>query len=104
MEHLLTHGYTIEATNVRHGKVEIDIVARKDDRIIFVEVKTRSNDYVDPISAIDEEKIRRLMRAANTYMQREDLLTLEPQIDLIFVVGTPDTGHTIEHIPDAVYP
>ncbi|MBD5251653.1 MAG: YraN family protein [Bacteroides sp.] len=103
MEHLLASGYTIEATNVRIGKVEIDIVARKDDRIIFVEVKTRSSDYVDALTSIDAEKTRRLLRAADTYMRGVEL-SLEPQIDLIFIVGTPETGFSLEHIPDAIYP
>lgn len=102
-EYLLTQGYTIAKNNVRIGNVEIDLIARKGDRVIFVEVKTRSGDYVDPLQSIDAEKTRRLIRAADIYM-REEKLSLDPQIDLIFIVGTPETGHTIEHIPDAIYP
>lgn len=103
LEYLLAHGYTIEDRNVRYGKVELDIVVRKGNRIIFVEVKTRSSDYVDPLTSIDPDKSRRLLYAANAYMQNVNL-SLKPQIDLIFIIGSPETGHTIEHIPDAIYP
>ena len=102
-EHLLTQGYAIDCVNTRIGAVEIDFIARKDDRIAFVEVKTRSSSFVDPLSAIDNKKRQRLIRAANTYMRNIEL-PLEPQFDLIFIIGTPADGFTIEHIPDAFYP
>ena len=85
--------------------MEIDFIARKDNRLIFVEVKTRSSDYVDPLQSIDMEKQRRLMRAADIFMSRiETDVPLEPQFDLVFVIGTPDSDYRVEHIPDAFYP
>lgn len=106
-EYLLTRGYAIDCVNARIGNVEIDFIARKDDRIIFVEVKTRSTAYVDPLDAIDDNKRRRLIRAADTYMRslpESGALSLQPQFDFILIVGTPDSSHTLEHIPDAFYP
>ena len=55
-EYLITKGYTILDTNVRFGKNELDIVARHNDRIVFVEVKTRSTDEYDPLDAVDRKK------------------------------------------------
>ena len=76
-----------------------------DHRLIFVEVKTRSTAYVDPLQSIDTEKQRRLIRAADIFMSRiETDVPLEPQFDLIFIIGNPDDGYSIEHIPDAFYP
>lgn len=101
-EYLLTHGYAIGEQNRRFGGVEIDFIARKDNRICFVEVKTRSSDLVDPVEALDRKKRQRLIHAADTYM-RDKNPGLEPQFDLIIILGTPD-GYTLEHIEDAFYP
>lgn len=40
-EYLITKGYTIIDYDTRKGFFEIDIIALKDNRIVFVEVKTR---------------------------------------------------------------
>ena len=104
-EHLLSLGYAISHQNERIGRVEIDFIARKDHRLIFVEVKTRSTAYVDPLQSIDTEKQRRLIRAADIFMNRiETDVPLEPQFDLIFIIGNPDEGYSIENKPDAFYP
>ena len=44
-EYLVKQGYTIEARNWRYGHEEIDIIARKDDLLLIVEVKTRRSNY-----------------------------------------------------------
>ena len=56
-EKLITEGYAICERNWRVGSYEIDIIAMKGNRIVFVEVKTRSNDYVDTLESIDNKKI-----------------------------------------------
>ena len=40
-EWLVNQGYEIVCTNFRYNKKEIDIITRKDDLLVFVEVKTR---------------------------------------------------------------
>lgn len=102
-EHLLAQGYAIAGENTKVAGVETDFIAFKDDRICFVEVKTRSTDFVDPLEAVDMRKRSRLVKAADTYM-RSMSIPLEPQFDIILVIGTPETTHTIEHIPDAFLP
>ena len=42
---LQANGYTIVERNWRVNRIEIDLIARLDDTLIFVEVKTRSSDY-----------------------------------------------------------
>lgn len=102
-EYLLSQGYAIGATNTRYGKVEVDFIAFKDDIVVFVEVKTRANDFTDPLDAVDRRKRSRMVRAADAYL-RNNNLSLDYRFDLILVIGTPDTGHTLEHIPDAFFP
>lgn len=101
-DYLLARGYAIDGINIRIGGVEIDFIARKDDRLCFVEVKTRRDDFADPLETINDKKRRRMIRAADLYMQRSEV-DLAPQFDIIVIIGTPD-GYTLEHIPDAFYP
>lgn len=101
-EYLISRGYAIDGTNIRIGKIEIDFLARKDNFICFVEVKTRSTDFVDPAEAIDMRKRQRMIHAADMYM-RTLKEPLEPRFDLIFIIGNPD-NYSIEHVPDAFYP
>jgi putative endonuclease len=98
-EKLITDGYAICQRNFRIGHYELDIIAMKGNRIVFVEVKTRTNFNSDPIEAIDNKKILRMVRAANTYVTTFDI-PHEVQFDIITIVGTPD-NYTLEHIPDA---
>ena len=70
---LLAKGYAIGEVNLKVGNYEIDFIARKDDRIVFVEVKTRSSRSVDPLAAVDARKIRRLVRAADEYIRSRDI-------------------------------
>ncbi len=83
--------------------MEIDFIAFKDDMVVFVEVKTRSTDFIDPMEAVDRRKQARMVRAADAYLRDYDL-TLDYRFDVILVIGTPEDGHTIEHIPDAFMP
>lgn len=101
-EHLLKQGYAIGGENIRVAGVEIDFIATRDDTICFVEVKTRATDFTDPTEAVDSRKRRRLVRAADAYMQAYDI-PLEPQFDIVLVIGNP-LSYTVEHIPDAFHP
>src|SRR5437660_8225370 len=63
------HGYRILATNVWAGGNELDIVARRGRRLVFSEVKEkRGAGYGDPLEMVDEQKQRRLRRAAESWL------------------------------------
>lgn len=101
-ECLLSQGYAVCGENIRIGGVEIDFIATKDNVICFVEVKTRSTDFVDPVEAIDHRKRTRMVRAADAYMRQYEI-PLEPRFDIVIVIGAPES-YTVEHIPDAFLP
>ena len=101
-EKLIRAGYAIVERNWRMHHYEIDIIASKGDRIIFVEVKTRSNIDADPIEAINNRKIQHMISSANVYLRYFNN-HLDPQFDIIGINGTPD-NYTIEHIEDAFLP
>ena len=100
-EKLIVEGYAICERNFRIGHYEIDIIAMKGNRIVFVEVKTRSSREFDPLDAIDNKKILRITRAANAYINAYNI-PHEAQFDIIAISGTPDS-YIVEHIPDAFY-
>ena len=98
-EYLLVQGYTMVERDTRQGHFEIDIIATKGNRIIFIEVKTRSDLKVDPVQSINSRKIGRICAAANSYVKQHKL-PHEVQFDIVIVIGNPDS-YTIEHIPEA---
>lgn len=101
-ECLLKKGYIIRERNWRCGKNEVDIIAEHDNRIIVVEVKTRSSPVEDLSRIIDTKKIRHLVNAGKAYIERFRL-PHELQFDVILLTG--DEQHfSIEHIEDAIIP
>ncbi len=102
-EYFIKKGFTIRETNWRCGNLELDLVVEKDGAVVFVEVKTRTSDVVDPTFSIDSKKIRNLINAGKGYLKMYDLPQLSMQIDIITLVGHPD-GFKLEHIEDAISP
>ena len=73
--YLIQNGYQILERNWRGAKElkcpEIDIIARKDNAIVFVEVKTSSTDKFGlPESWITPQKQQRLARGASAYLSQ----------------------------------
>lgn len=68
-QHYLKNGYAILERNWRMGKTEIDIIAQRDNTLVLIEVKARSGEDEDPLDAVTNDKRRRMMRAADTYLK-----------------------------------
>ncbi len=96
-------GCVIRHRNWRKGHFELDIVAIQEDELVVVEVKTRRDTlFGEPESAVDMPKIRRTVRAADTYI-RFFQIDYPVRFDIITVVGQED-NFSIEHIKEAFYP
>ena len=102
VDKLVEEGFSIVDQNWHLGHLEIDIIARKDEIVVFAEVKTRAEKDVDPLEAVDSRKIAHMVRAADTYLKSKDW-PYQVRFDLFAINGTPD-DYTLEHIPDAFYP
>ena len=93
--YLRRRGYKIVDRNVALHHGEIDIIAKKDKYIVFVEVKTRTEtpmlDVYRPASAVDREKRRHLVSAVNEY-QKTNGIKLFPRGDIIEVYVTKQSG------------
>lgn len=88
--HLMLQGYSILAMDWRQGHKDLDLVAMKDGTTVFVEVKTRANDDLSkPEEAVDEQKMRNLIAAAQAYMTRNGVEG-PVRFDVIAIVGTKE--------------
>lgn len=102
-EYLIKNGYIVREQNWRVGNaIEIDIIAEKDNKIIFVEVKARKGDFILPDEAVDEKKMKKMVKGGDIYL-RSLPYPYEYRLDLITITGTPD-NYELQHIPDAFLP
>lgn len=101
IDHLRADGYIILDRNWRNLEgYELDIVARKDRLIVFVEVKTRRNeDLMRASDAITLTKVKHIVRAASSYMMFHRL-KLDIRFDVITVVGQ-EPEPEVTHLEDA---
>lgn len=93
--HLQKLGYRIVARNYRtlSGKHEVDLIAWDGDRLVFVEVKTRSNDETGtPDRAVTPEKQHRITRAAMDYVHASRSDWSQVRFDVLTIVDrkTPE--------------
>ena len=101
--YLEKEGYAIRDRNWRKNHLELDIIASKDDELVVIEVKTRSNtDYIEPQEAVDQRKIRRIAIAADAYIKRFGI-DYPVRFDIITIVGEAN-NFKVEHIINAFYP
>lgn len=97
-ELLISKGCAIVECNWRSGHYEVDIIARRGNRMIFVEVKTRKEGSPDGLIAFDAGKQRRLACAADVYLRMLGK-PMEYQFDYIGITGDPH-DYKIEHLED----
>jgi putative endonuclease len=93
-------GFKIIGRRVRCGKHdEIDLIARDDDTMVFVEVKARRNERMGrPAAAVNRDKRRKLSRAAVTFLQKRKLRPPYIRFDIVEVIEEPPE---IRHIRNA---
>ena len=103
-EHLIKQGYVILQTNYRCSSGEIDIVAREEDSLAFVEVRTkRSQNFGTPEESITPTKQAKLVELADIYLQEHGNPDQPWRIDVVAVeIGPGDGISRIELIRNAV--
>jgi putative endonuclease len=96
-------GYRILEKNWRQWRYEIDLVAMEGKCLVIIEVKTRqSNLFGEPETAVNRDKQKALIRAANAYVRYNNILC-EVRFDILSVIISKNTQQ-IHHIEDAFYP
>lgn len=94
----LTHnGYEILSRNFRSKFGEIDIVAKNNNTIYFVEVKTRSNLKKGmPYEAVNYRKQRQLHKAATYFLLTNNYTKYKCNIGVICILLKEEKKHQLE--------
>lgn len=97
-EYLKSKGFTVIKRNYKDRYGEVDIIAEDGDNLVFVEVKTRSeNAIVSGLDAIDEKKKRLVKNEAVMFTKR--LKTdLEPRVDVAEVTLSVVDGKEVRKL------
>lgn len=98
---LREHGWQILDRNYRAGHKEIDIVARRNGTIAFVEVKARAgNGWGHPLEAITWAKRREIAAAARAWIRQNPADAREYRFDAIAITWK-GSAHLLEHVENA---
>jgi putative endonuclease len=104
-QYLIERGYKILERNLRLLRTEIDLIVEKDSTIVFVEVKTRRNEYFGlGLEAVDARKQKKVSQAAAIYLSRRGFHQITGcRFDVISISMNPSTiiPSRIIHCQDA---
>ena len=105
-------GYEILETNWVFQKAEIDIIAKIENTLAVVEVKTRSSlDFGLPQDFVKPKKIQLLVKAINEYVISKNL-DVDVRFDIIAITASETNSlsikkdgksYELEHLIDAFY-
>lgn len=104
-EYLRQNGYIIVKRNWRDRFGEIDVIAEDNEHILFVEVKTRTdNSLVGGAEAVDRKKAERIRKTANLFLNRLHR-ELAPRFDVaevtVYLREDSTIGYKLNYIPSA---
>jgi len=103
VKYLQKLGYEILERNFRFSRDEVDIIAKHQEYIVFIEVKTRDNNFMgEPEEAVIIGKQKRIIKVANNYLIENDLDN-EGRFDIFGIIINQHTK-SINHIIDAFKP
>lgn len=90
-------GFEILQRNWRAGRKEIDLIVKRDQLLVFVEVKSsRTAEFGHPSERVDRKKIANLTEVARQYLIAEKITDCDLRFDVVtFVAGQ------LEHYPNA---
>ena len=96
-EFLTGLGFVVLERNWRAGHKEIDLIVRRDELIVFVEVKADlTGKFGHPAGWVDAAKIRHLTDAARRWLIEKEIDGCDVRFDLV----TFSEGR-LEHFPNA---
>ncbi|HEY0303785.1 MAG TPA: YraN family protein [Longimicrobiales bacterium] len=98
---LTRHGWTVLARGYRVNRKEVDIIARRENTVAFVEVKARAGrGFGHPLEAVTWKKRREIEHVARAWMTRFGSPQLQYRFDAIAITWNGNS-HTLEHIEHA---
>lgn len=87
-EHLTTLGYEIVEHNFYTRSGEIDLIAKHQGYLVFVEVKYRDNDKKGhPFEAVSISKQQRISKCAAYYLKKNHMYDVPVRFDVVSILG-----------------
>lgn len=103
VHYLTSKGHQLLERNWRFQGYEVDIISLHGEFIVFTEVKTRSSiEWGYPEESVNQQRMRRLVRAANIYLKLHRVDN-PARFDIVAVVWNGEQAD-IDHIEDAFFP
>ncbi|MBY0354082.1 YraN family protein [Candidatus Babeliales bacterium] len=93
-------GFTICARNYRKRWGEIDVVASKDELLVFVEVKTRKDKYFPISETVTYSKQKKLIRTAHSFVLEHNIQDKVLRFDIAALTSN-GTHYEMTYIPNA---
>lgn len=88
VKYLKKQGYAIVAKNVKIAGVEVDIIAKTGNTLVFVEVKCRNSfGFGRGIEAVDKRRQKRYIRAAKAFTAIPTYASSNVRFDVVEVSG-----------------
>lgn len=102
VEFLEKKGYEIIERNYRYGRGEIDIIAKDDDVLVFVEVKLRKNlEFGPPEAAFTAAKQKQVRRVAELYLGEHEIKDTVCRMDAVAIQMLFGKVKYINHMENA---
>jgi ribonuclease HII len=102
---LMQKGYEFIERNVRlkhYG--EIDLIMKKGEQFILIEVKTSGpNDKLDPEEWITDYKIKKMLQLSELYFNKLGYEEYHVRLDVVIVKATNWRNPSIKHYADIIY-
>jgi putative endonuclease len=100
---LTLKGFEIVGRNLVYAGREIDLLVRRGEFLVAVEVKLRRGAaFGRAIEAVDRRKLSRLVQALSCAVSREDRAVI-PRVDLVVIDIDAGSGRmVVEHIESVV--
>lgn len=102
-DYLISKCYKILNMNFRNKFGEIDIICKKNNLLIFCEIKSRySNSFGSPIESVTCYKQKQIIKLSQLYLISKKYYNFNVRYDIIEVIfNTITSSYTINHIQDA---
>ncbi len=101
-DYLQAGSFLILERNKRIHGIEVDIIAKDGNELVFVEVKTRTDNLLSLDRLFPKNQRSRIISAANWYVQEREI-DLDVRFDIVFVTFS-GKNYEVEHIKDAFHP
>jgi putative endonuclease len=95
-------GYRLVERNYRCRGGEVDLIVLDRRVVVFVEVKTRSDDqFGSPLEAVEPKKQQRMISAAQFFLHQRNLHERDARFDVVGISWLGTSRPVFEHVENA---